>query len=144
MEPPYSCVSHPYLSIFPTSRHRSTSLEQQSQALAAWWKEHERKGQEALSSYPTWPPPSCVTFTSDSTTLGLMFLVCVNSMAMLVLEEYKEALEDAGCSVNVFPPYSTPSPGVLADHLVQGLQTDGSWVHPTRQPSSAHTGLTAA
>ena len=41
VEPPYSCVSHPYLSIFPTSRHRSTSLEQQSQALAAWWKEHE-------------------------------------------------------------------------------------------------------
>ena len=51
-----------------------------------------------------------MTFTSDSTTLCLMFLICINSMAMLILEEYKEALEDAGCSVNAFPPYSTPPP----------------------------------
>lgn len=35
-------------------------------------------------------------------------------------------------------------PGVLADHLVPGLQTDGSRVRPTRQPGSAHAGLEAA
>lgn len=42
-----------------------------------------------------------------------------------------EAPGEAGCLVNVFPPHSAPQ-GILADHLVQGLQTDGSWVHPSR------------
>ena len=36
-----------------------------------------------------------------------MFLVCINSMAMPSLQGYKEALEDSGCSVNVFLPHST-------------------------------------
>lgn len=38
------------------------------------------KHQEALGSNPTPPLPGCATFNSDSTTLGLVFLVRMITM----------------------------------------------------------------
>lgn len=59
-----------------------TTVPDRSRTLADWWKERELRGQEARSSNPALLLPSCGTFASDSAALSLMFLVCINSMAM--------------------------------------------------------------
>ena len=66
------------------------------------------KNQEAPGSNSTPLLPGCVAFTRVLTTLGLLLLLCMITMATSGLRGCREAPEDAGCSVNVCPPHSTP------------------------------------
>lgn len=133
--PALSCMHHPHLGSFSQVTLQQLQLERPQPGAM-----NTAGSQEACVQTPPRPLPGCVTFISVLTTLGS----CSWSVQAWMARPSSEGcgkLWRRGCSATLSLP--SPPPGVPADHLVQGLQTDGSGAAYLAVSSSPHSPVTS-